>query len=128
MIAIARPLRRKSPSTTWHGRFLAMLPDIIKQAHGAFRRESPEAREDLVQHVVAHAFCAFARLVERGKVDLAYPTPLTRYAICRIRSGRFVGTTLASTTSARDMRSRVGAWSRRAPPQLLLEDPRRSPR
>lgn len=94
MIAIAKPSSRKKQSSAWHGRFLALLPDIVKQAHAAFWRGRPEAKEEFVQHVVAHAFCAFARLVERGKADLAYPTPLANYAIRQIRSGRCVGTPL----------------------------------
>lgn len=94
MIAIAKPSRRKKYSTAWHGRFLVLLPDIVKQAHAAFWRGRPEAKEEFTQHVVAHAFCAFAGLVERGKADLAYPTPLTQYAIRQIRSGRCVGTPL----------------------------------
>jgi len=94
MIAIAKSSGSKTHSTAWHGRFLALLPDIVKQARAAFCRERPEAKEELIQHVVAHAFCAFVRLVERDKVDLAYPTPLVKFAIRQIRAGRSVGTSL----------------------------------
>ncbi len=48
-------------------------------------------REDLVAEVVASAYLNFARLVERNKLDVAYPTPLARYAVKQIRAGRRVG-------------------------------------
>jgi hypothetical protein len=46
----------------------------------------------LIAEVVANAFCAFHRLAERGKTDLAYATPLAWYAIRQVREGRRVGT------------------------------------
>ena len=59
-----------------HERFLAMLPRIRRQALVAFRDRGAEARQELAAEVVANAFCAYIRLVRRGKHDLAYPTPL----------------------------------------------------
>lgn len=74
-----------------HDRFLAMLPSIKQYASAAFRDHQPEEREDLVEEVVANAFVAFARLVQVGKQDIAYATPLATYAVRRVRSGRCVG-------------------------------------
>ena len=55
-------------------RFVAMLPKIRAQALVAFRNMRAERREELVQEVVANAFCAFTRLVRQGKESVAYPT------------------------------------------------------
>jgi hypothetical protein len=89
MIVIAKPRASQS-----HAQFLAMLPAIREQARIAFRAAQPELREELVQEVVANAFCAYQRLVERGRENIAYPTPLAQFAIRQVRSGRRVGTTL----------------------------------
>ena len=88
MIAIAKQDRRQ----TNHPIFEAMLPAILKQADVAFRFSPREEREELIAEVVANAFCAFHRLVQRGKTVLAYATPLAWYAIRQVRSGRRVGT------------------------------------
>jgi hypothetical protein len=49
-------------------------------------------KDELIQEVVANAFCAFVRLVRRGKSELAYATPLAKYAIRQALGGRQVGT------------------------------------
>lgn len=85
-------------------RFLELLPQIRDQARMAFRGLRPEAREDRIAEVTANAFCAFSRLVQRGKEDLAYATPLAQFAIRQVRAGRRVGTRL----SVRDVNSRHG--------------------
>ena len=41
--------------------------------------------------VVAHAFAAFARLVELGKAEVAFGTVLGHFAVRRVHSGRVVG-------------------------------------
>jgi hypothetical protein len=79
-----------------HEQFLAMLPRIRRQALVAFRDRGAEARQELAAEVVANAFCAYTRLVRRGKHDLAYPTPLAKYAIRQVRDGRRVGGRLNS--------------------------------
>ena len=103
MIAFAKAQCRKQQSVpACHERFLEMLPQIREQARMAFRFARPEVREDLITEVIANAFVAFARLAERGKVELAYPTPLAQYAIRQVRAGRRVGTKL----NVRDVSSR----------------------
>ena len=71
--------------------FQAMLPRIRQHAWIALRQLRSEARNDAVAEVVGHAFCAWRRLVEQGRPELARPTPLTRYALCRVRAGRRIG-------------------------------------
>lgn len=77
-----------------HDRFVAMLPQIKRQAAVAFRSRQPEEREELVQEVIANTYVAFARLVELDKADLAYATPLAMYAVRQVVSGRRVGSRL----------------------------------
>lgn len=89
--SVSRPRRMASP---WHERFLAMLPTIQEQARFAFRRLDPEAREDAIQETIANALVAFVRLVQREKLDIAYPTALTRFAVAQIHDGRRVGNRL----------------------------------
>jgi DNA-directed RNA polymerase specialized sigma24 family protein len=48
-------------------------------------------REELIAEVIANAFTAFRRLLEPGKIALAYPTALARFAIRQVREGRRVG-------------------------------------
>jgi hypothetical protein len=75
----------------WHAGFVAMLPALERNARIAFKHLDHEARQDAVVEVAANAFVAYARLVELGKADLAYVTPLSHYAIAQVRSGRRVG-------------------------------------
>jgi hypothetical protein len=71
-----------------------MLPAIGRCARHAFRHQMPEAREEAVADVIANALVAFIRLVDRGKIELAYPTVLARYGIVQHRYGRRVGAKL----------------------------------
>jgi hypothetical protein len=81
---------RKSPPA-WHAGFLAMLPIIKTHANIAFRYLDPDAREEAVQEVICNACCAYARLVELNKTDLAYPSALARFGVAQTREGRRVG-------------------------------------
>ena len=74
-----------------HDRFLAMLPQIRRQALIAFRKFSSEAREELIQEVIANSYRTFVLLVRRGKESVAYATPLAQYAIRQVNDGRRVG-------------------------------------
>ena len=90
MIAIAkRP--GKNPVPAWHEQFLAMMPTIITHACICFPNVRFEAREELVQEVLANCLVAFDRLVKMGKADLAYPSVLARYAVAQVRHGRRIG-------------------------------------
>ena len=89
MIAL---LRSGSDETQFvQQRFLAMLPQIRRQARVAFRGLRVELREERMQEVIALAYAMFIRLVQQGKASVAYPTPLADYAIRQVRAGRRVG-------------------------------------
>jgi len=102
MIARIKKVSQKQATAVHHARFLTMLPTIAEQAKHAFRAARPELKEELIAEVIANAFCAFVRLVEREKEDMAYPTPLAGYAIRQVCSGRCVGMKL----NVRDVSSR----------------------
>jgi hypothetical protein len=85
------PRRSRSAATAWHQGFLAMLPAIRLHARIAFRDLDPEAREEAVQEAVCNALAAYVGLFRRGKVALAYPSVLARYAVAQARDGRKVG-------------------------------------
>jgi hypothetical protein len=71
-----------------------MLPVIRDYARGAFGHLKAELRHDLIEEVIANAMVAYVRLFEKGKVALAYPTVLARYAIAQVRDHRRVGAKL----------------------------------
>jgi hypothetical protein len=71
-----------------------MLPAIRTQAQIAFRSVLAEAREELIQEVIANCFVAYLRLVKRKRVDQAFPSALARFAISQARAGRSVGNRL----------------------------------
>jgi hypothetical protein len=100
MIRIADRLPPDPPA--WHKGFLAMLPAIVAYARMAFRCLKPEARQEAVQEAVCNAMAAYAALVERGKVALAYPSVLARFAVAQTRGQRKVGGHL----NCRDVSSR----------------------
>ncbi len=98
MIAFARPTDlRNSPRGTrrlsprHQQRFLQLLPQIEQQARVAFRGLGSEQRQELIAEVIANAYVAFARLVQRGIEDSIYATPLAQFAIRQVRTGRRVG-------------------------------------
>jgi hypothetical protein len=95
MIAIQHRTPRPS-SPAWHKRFLVMLPTIVGFARRSLRSLPPEALEDAVAEVVANTTVAYARLVERGRENIAYPTVLAMYAVRQYRDGRRVGVKMNS--------------------------------
>ncbi len=94
MIAFAKTRTRKRFAPVRHQAFLKMLPAIRRSAEFAFRCVPAEAREDLVEEVIANAFVAYSRLAKAGKTGVVGPTPLAHYAIAQIRTGRRVGNRL----------------------------------
>lgn len=78
----------------WHAGFLQLLPAIRQHAQIEFRHLDPEARQEAVQEIVANALVAYVRLVRLGKQDVAYASPLARFAVAQYRSGRLVGARL----------------------------------
>ncbi len=102
MIAFAR---RQQPcrSRGWKRRFLELLPRIRNYAHFAFHSLNASEREEAIAEVVASAVCAFCRLVQLGKAELAYAGPLARYGVAQYRTGRRV----ASRMNAGDVLSPI---------------------
>lgn len=84
------PAARSTSKPAWHQVFIAMLPAIVTHAKIAFRHLRPDARAEAIQEAVCNACCAVARLAELGNLDLAYPSPLARYAVAQVRDGRKV--------------------------------------
>jgi hypothetical protein len=103
--------------------FLEMLPRIRRCAAFAFRHARRAVREELLAEVVASAYAAFRRLVERGKAALAHATVLAKFAIRQVRVGRRVGSKL----SALDVLSRHAQWNKGFAVQSLGEGNRHSP-
>ena len=71
-----------------------MLPTIRENALHRFRHRPRDEREDFVAEAVALAFVMFVRLVERGKAELVYATPLAVYACRQVAVGRRLGSPL----------------------------------
>ena len=65
--------------------FEQMIPEIRRLVQAAFRGVESPQRDTLVNRGVANAFDIFARLVECGLKDLAYPKPLAMAALARLR-------------------------------------------
>ena len=95
MIAITEK-PREDPRTQANDRFLEMLPTIRRRAQFAFRSVPSEQREELVQESIANAYIAFVRLVDRGKANAAFATPLANYAIRHVLAARLAGSGLNS--------------------------------
>jgi hypothetical protein len=91
MIAIAEPVSQKNSVPEWAEGFLALLPAIQRYARRLFASLSEDQREECVAEVLAAALVAYVALFEQGRVDLAYPTVLARYAAAQVRKGRRVG-------------------------------------
>jgi hypothetical protein len=92
-------------------RFVSMLPAIERYAGRRFRNKLCEERQELIAEVVAIAFRMFVRLVERGKTDLAYPSPLAAYSCRQVAMGRRLGTPLnVNDITSEYCRRRKGVW------------------
>src|SRR5205807_999644 len=92
MIAPARRAR-----FNWQRGFLVLLPGIRRFARLAFRRLDPVNREESVAEAIATALVAYRRLVQQGRQEIAYATPLARYSVLHVLGGRHVGGQQSST-------------------------------
>ena len=81
-------------TTAWHAEFESMLPAIQRNAQIAFRHLNPDAREEAVQETICKACQAYARLIEQGKAEVAFPSVLAKFAIRQTKEGRKVGGSL----------------------------------
>jgi hypothetical protein len=89
MIVSSRQPQPAGPA--WHAGFLAKLPAIQRHARMAFRELKPEARDKAVQEVICNALVAYVGLIHAGKLAVAYPTALAKYAVAQTRDFRKVG-------------------------------------
>ena len=136
MIVSSKRMRRITAAAC-REKFLSVLPAIREQARFAFRKEDPERRQELTAEVVANCWAAFVRLVQRGLLEVVYPTPLAQYAIRQVRDGRRVGAKLnvrdVSSPYAQRLKrfslgrldrfdERTGEWQ-----EILLEDRKAGP-
>jgi hypothetical protein len=71
--------------------FNTLLPSIERQIVFSFRRVPVPFREDVLQEALVAAFIGYRRLVDRGRHDQIFATPLAQFAVCRVRDGRRVG-------------------------------------
>jgi hypothetical protein len=94
MIAAIKPQQSHTAEPAWHVGFLRILPAIRRSTEITFRKVRPELRHELIEEVIANCLVAYARLAELGKEHLAFASPLTRFAVAQVRSGRRVGNRL----------------------------------
>jgi len=131
MIAVAKPVVAAASASAG---FVELLPAIRSYALPAFRDDAPGEREELVAATIADAFVAYRRLVSFGKQAVAYATPLARYAVRHVRSGRRVGSPVkqrdvlspanrrVTCESLQQFDSRDGTWR-----EQLVEDRQAGP-
>jgi hypothetical protein len=91
MIALARADRGACVTSPSSLAFETMLPAIRRIAAYAFRNFPNSSREELVAEVVANAYVAFVRLLQRRMAALVYPTALAKFAVRQVRDRRRVG-------------------------------------
>ena len=120
-------IARSHKVSTDKDRFLELLPTIQEQAHHAFRCEPPERQEEMIAEVVANAFVAFVRLVDRGLGDVVYPTPLARFAVRQVRSGRKVGGSLNVNDVSSSHEVRRSPDDLASPTQFIKQVPHNKP-
>ena len=129
MIAISNRSHINQP-VSWQAGFVELLPALTRQARRALRPLAPEARDEALAEVIAHALVAYQRLWTQGQLERVYPSALARYALLRQSAGRRVGSALNSQdVGSRACRRRhhvvcqlSGSW-----PDLLVEDRQAGP-
>ncbi len=87
---------------THEDRFLEMLPTLLRVIRHCLRNQPRRDRQELTAEALAAAFVMYARLVQRGKQDLAFPTPLGTYGARQAIDGRQI----ATSTNVKDLTSR----------------------
>ncbi|MGH9552570.1 MAG: hypothetical protein ACRD3W_24535 [Terriglobales bacterium] len=92
MIAFSHDYQSTTPA--WHAGFLTLLPQIRESLRFSFRKLPPSERTEAMAEAVASTAIAYARLYERGKLDVAFATTLASYAVKHYFAGRRVGSKL----------------------------------
>jgi hypothetical protein len=137
MIAFAREYSSEQPEQpAWHEGFMKLLPAIREQLRFALRNLSRDERAEAMAECIASIAIEYAKLHERGKLDVAFVSSLVGYAVKRYSAGRRVGSRLNANdiTSAYAQRQRgfrVRSLDQRAPSgewrETLVEDRRSTP-
>jgi len=102
MINAAKESKRRHLPASWQERFLELLPAIEQQVAHRLRGVPEHQCEDLASEAIALALVMCIRLAERGRISLAYATPLADYGCRQALDGRRLGTPL----NIRDVSSR----------------------
>jgi len=66
--------------------FAGLLPLIRAEANRVLRDLPTQERVELVEQVVRQSFSTFLSLAERGKIEIAYPKPLTMVAFKQLHN------------------------------------------
>jgi hypothetical protein len=137
MIAFARKDSSEQPhQPTWHEGFMKLLPAIRSQLRFSLRKLSRDERAEAMAECIARVAIEYARLHERGKLDVAFVSSLVGYAVKRFFSGRRVGNRLniddvSSVYCQRQRGFRVRSLDQRASSgewrETLVEDRRSTP-
>jgi hypothetical protein len=93
----------QSQSVPSNEQFLEFIPAIERYARQAFGKLRSADRDEAICEVLANAFRAFRRLLDLDKLNVAYPSPLARFAVAQVKSGRRIG----SKPNSRDVFSFV---------------------
>jgi len=96
MIAIGKRSLQTRQHEQENAHFVKLIPAIRDYVQFAFRNLRRQDREDAICEVLAYAFCAFRRLAQLGRLDVAYATPLARFGVARFRCRRATGSKLSS--------------------------------
>ena len=75
----------------WQEGFLQVLPTVRSHARIQFRSLPGYKKEEAVQEAIASACVSYQLLAARGKLHVARPCMLAKFAVQAVRSGRHVG-------------------------------------
>lgn len=81
--------RRRPRPPSWHAAFLKMLPVIERHSRVIFPDRDSEKPDKLVQATIVNCLAAFARLLDRGKTDVAFAIPPAPHAVRQVADQPF---------------------------------------
>jgi hypothetical protein len=78
-------------SAGWQAGFLQVLPAVQTHAQIQFRRLPASSREEAIQEAIASACVSYQLLAVQGRLHVARPDTLARFAVHAVLNGRHVG-------------------------------------
>ena len=131
MIAFARHDAEQPATPAWHAGFMALVPQIQQCLRFAFRRLPAHERDEAMAEAIANTAVAYAKLYERGKLEVAFANSLSDFAVKWYFAGRRIGTKLnvndisspyaqrrrGFAVKSLDQRAATGEWK-----ETLIED------